>query len=79
MPFEPLGYRSEHDSGKRDNDEADEQRVRLERLSAISDHESDTFAGTQHFANDDADQSDGNTLTHSRQNETARIRESPAS
>src|SRR5215471_13015828 len=72
MPFEPLGNRSQDDAGKRDDDESDKQRVRLERLTAIGDHESHPLARAQHFSDNDSNQSDRHTLTHTRQDERYR-------
>ena len=74
MPLQPLGKRCKQDSGEGYDDHADKERVGSERLSAVGNQEPNTFASAKHLANDNADQSKRDSLTHAGQDERHRAR-----
>ena len=58
-----------------DHDDAEQQRVGLERLAAVVDHVADALAAAEHFADHDADQAERDGLADAGEDERHRARD----
>src|ERR1019366_10342724 len=72
--LQALGDPCQQNPGKRDDNHAHEERIGIEGLSTVGDHEADALAAAHHFADHHADQSQCDSLTDAGEDEGHRSR-----